>query len=108
MLINLPNELLYFIVDLVIEPYNNFYFIINLLSKKITINKNYKNIREKKIICYYCKLVFDNIIIIKNGGYCSMKNLPLCSMHYYICRYCNKRHDFYEHSFLNDSCINCK
>lgn len=108
MLNDFPDEILYFILSLVIEPYNNYYFLINQLSKRIINNYNYKLITDKKIICYYCKKIHQKNIIIKNGDYCSLTNKPLCNIHFFICKTCNKKHDFYQHSFLNDSCIWCK
>lgn len=108
MLYNFPNEILDLIFDKVIHPSNNYFFIIKSISKYINNCNIIEKIKNKKLICYYCLNIFNKEYVIYNGGYCSTSNKPICKQHYYICRICNLKHDFYQHSFLCDCCLNCK
>ena len=108
MLNNLPEDLLNIILNLVIEPYNNNYWKIkNIFNKSHKISTYLEAIKNKKLICYYCKEIFEKNIFIKNGGYCKIGKKPICEKHFYICTKCNQKHDFYSHSFLNNSCLMC-
>ena len=108
MLENIPSEILYFIFNITIHPYNNYYYIMKLIYLKINKFKILDLIKNKKMICYYCDLVFDKKELIKDGGYCSSEKKPICKLHFFNCRLCKKIHDFYQHSFIRDCCLICK
>ncbi len=110
MFYNLPNDLIFYILDFIIHPYNYYYSKTYSIGKKIKyiFNEN-KNSIDKKLICNYCKIVHNQINFINgNGGYCSSNKLPICQKHFLICNRCNLKVDFYQYSFLGNCCFKCK
>ena len=107
---NLPNDLIFNILNCIIHPYNSNYSISKSIGKKIKyiLCENKKSI-EKKLICSYCKKINNQKIFINgDGDYCISNKLPICQKHFLVCNRCNLKYNFYQYSFLGGCCMKCK
>lgn len=105
MLEKLPDELIYMIFDIIIEPYNNFYYILK--ESFIDYNNIIVNIGKHKMICYLCLQLYNKIVFIKNGCYCGKNHKPICRKHIYNCISCQKNIDIHNYSIMTKKCLRC-